>query len=73
MLTTLVFPRTVATCHCYLGSYVAISFALEYLAIPDQTLVDDLVGILWRNELDDDAAHCGLGRSVSDQENGFRS
>jgi hypothetical protein len=54
-------------CCLALGSYVAVvlaleallhsalslvSLALEDFALPDQTLVDDLVGILWLAELD---------------------
>ena len=76
-----VLLRTVATCCCCLalGSYVAVSLALEALlysalslvslalenlTLPDQTLVDDLVGVLWFGELDGDSC-CRLGGSIS--------
>ena len=76
-----VLLRTVATCCCCLalGSYVAVSLALEALlhsalslislaledlALPDQTFVDDLVGILRFGELDSDGRY-RLSSSVS--------
>ena len=76
-----VLLRTVATCCCCLalGSYVAVSLALEALlhsalslislaledlALPDQTFVDDLVGILRFGELDGDG-RCCLSSCVS--------
>jgi hypothetical protein len=55
-------------CCLALGSYVAIfvtliallqtalsvvSFALEDFSLPDESFVDDLVGILWPGKLDD--------------------
>ena len=66
-----VLLRTVATCCCCLalGSYVAVSLALEALlhsalplvslaledlSLPDQAPVDDLVGVLWLSELNGD-------------------
>ena len=66
-----VFLRTVATCCCCLalGSYVAVSLALEALlhsalplvslaledlALPDEALVDDLVGVFRFGELNGD-------------------
>ena len=68
-------------CCLALGSYVAISlalvallhsarpfvsFALEDLALPYQTLINDLVGVLWSGKLND-YARCGLGRCVSSE------
>jgi hypothetical protein len=41
-----------------------VSLALENLTLPDQTFVNDLVGILWFGELDSDG-RCCLGSSVS--------
>jgi hypothetical protein len=74
---------TVATCCCYLalGSYVAVSLALEALlhlalllvslvledlALLDQSLVDDLVSVLRFGELYSNSC-CRLGRRVSIQ------
>jgi hypothetical protein len=68
-------------CCLALGSYVAVSLpleallhsalsliprALEDLALPDQALVDDLVGVLWFGKLHGDG-RCRLGRRVSGQ------
>jgi hypothetical protein len=41
-----------------------VSLALENLTLPDQTLVDDLVGVLWFGELDSDSC-CRLSSSIS--------
>jgi hypothetical protein len=41
-----------------------VSLALEDLPLPDQTLVDDLVSVLWFGELNSDGC-CRLGSSVS--------
>jgi hypothetical protein len=68
-------------CCLALGSYVAIflalkallhtalslvSLALEYLALPDKALVNDLIGVFWSGKLNRDG-RCGLGGSVSSQ------
>jgi hypothetical protein len=43
-----------------------VSFALEDLSLPDQTLVDSLVGVLWLSELHGDG-RCSLGKHVPGQ------
>jgi hypothetical protein len=78
-----VLLRTEVTYYCCLalGSYIAvslaleallhaalslISLALEHLALPDKALVNDLVCVVWSSELNRNS-QCSLSGSVSSQ------